>query len=338
MPSQDTLPHKVVLIDYDEALFAPMGFEAETLAAAGASWEARQCQSAEEALEMARDADVVAIQSIQPFMNATTIPLLERCRCIIRAGAGFDSVDYRATTEQGIMLCNTPTYCTPDVADHAMALMLGALRHVPRLDAGMRQGLYPRLKAVPTRRMVGSTVGIVGLGRIGGTLARRLRGWDVTLLAYDPYITQERADQFGARLVPFDEILARCDFISIHAPLTDETRHMFGRDAFARVKPGLVLVNTARGPIVDQGALIEAVRDGRVWSAGLDVFEREPLPADSPLIAHDNIILTPHVSANSPEARHDVYQIICQIAIDVIQGRIPEWVVNPEVLGHLRKA
>ncbi len=337
MPSQSTVPYKVVLIDYDEALFSPMGFESALLAPAGASWEARQCQSDGEALEMARDADVVAIQSTQTYMNHTTIPQLARCRCIIRAGAGYDSVDYAATTEQGIMLCNTPTYCTPDVADHAMALMLGALRHVPRLDAGMRQGLYPRLKAVPTRRMVGSTVGIVGLGRIGGTLARRLRGWDVTLLVYDPYITRERADSFGAQLVPFDELLARCDFISIHAPLTAETRHMFDRATFARVKPGLVLVNTARGPIVDADALIGAVEDGRVWSAGLDVFEQEPLPPSSPLLAHDNIILTPHVSANSPEARHDVYEIICQIAIDVIQGRIPEWVVNPEVLGHLRK-
>ncbi len=148
--------------------------------------------------------------------------------------------------------------------------------------------------------MVGSTVGIVGLGRIGGTLARRLRGWDVTLLAYDPYITQERADQFGARLVPFDELLARCYFISIHAPLTDETRHMFGRDAFAKVKPGLVLVNTARGPIVDQSALIEAVRDGRVWSAGLDVFEQEPLPLSSPLLAMDNVMLAPHNTNSSP--------------------------------------
>lgn len=336
MAKNGSLPHKVVLIDYDEAIFSPMGFEAEMLAAAGASWEARQCRSAEEALAMARDADVVAVQSTALFMNSETIPQLERCRCIIRAGAGYDSVDYQATTAAGIMLCNTPTYCTPDVADHAMALLLGALRHVPRLDAGMRQGRYPRLLAVPTRRMVGTTVGIVGLGRIGGTVARRLSGWDVNLLVYDPYISQERADAFGAQMVSFDDLLARSDFITIHAPLTEETRHMFDRAAFAKVKPGLVLVNSARGPIVDQEALIEAVADGRVWSAGLDVFEEEPLPADSPLIAHDNIILTPHVAANSPEARHDVYQIICQIAIDVIQGRIPEFVVNPEVLEHLR--
>jgi len=337
MPSRSTLPYKVVLLDYDEALFSPMGFEADMLAPAGASWEARQCQSDGEALEMARDADVVAIQSTRTFLNRDTIPLLERCRCIIRAGAGYDSVDYDAATAHGIMLCNTPTYCTPDVADHAMALMLGALRHVPRLDAGMRRGDYPRLKAVPTRRMVGSTVGIVGLGRIGGTLARRLRGWDVTLLAYDPYITQERAASFGAQLVSFDELLGRSDFLSIHAPLTAETRHMFDRAAFAKIKPGLVFVNTARGPIVDANALVEAVADGRIWSAGLDVFEVEPLPADSPLLAYDNIILTPHVAANSPEARHDVYELICRIAIEVIQGRVPEWVVNPEVLTQLRE-
>lgn len=336
--AQDGSPApKVVLLDYDEALFSPMGFEAEMLAAVGATWEERQCRSAAEALEMARDADVVAIQSTALFMNRETIPQLTRCRCIIRAGAGYDSVDYDAATAAGIMLCNTPTYCTPDVADHAMALMLGALRHIPRLDAGMRQGRYPRLLAVPTRRLAGATVGIVGLGRIGGTVARRLSGWDVTLLVYDPYITDERAAAFGAQRVSFDELLARCDVITLHAPLTAETRHLFDRAAFAKCKPGLVLVNSARGPIIDQAALIEAVADGRVWSAGLDVFEEEPLPAGSPLAAYDNIIMTPHVAANSPEARHDVYAIICQIAIDVIEGRVPEFVVNPEVLEHLRQ-
>lgn len=328
---------KVVLIDYDEILFSPMGFEADMLADVGATWEAHQCRTPEEAVAVARDADVVAVQSVRPLLTPQSIPQLERCRCIIRAGAGYDSVDYSTTTDMGIMLCNTPTYCTDDVADHAMALMLGALRHVPRLDAAMRRGHYAREKAVPTRRLAGSTVGIIGLGRIGRTFARRIRGWDVELLAYDSYITPEDAASVGAELVGLEELLSRARFITIHAPLTEETYHLLDREAFARVQPGLVLVNTARGPIVDQEALVEAVETGIVWSAGLDVFEQEPLPADSPLKRHDNILLTPHVSANSPEARRDIYRLICEISIDVLEGRVPEFVVNPEVLGRLRR-
>jgi len=328
---------KVVLIDYDEALFSPMGFEADMLAEVGATWETHQCQTPEEAVSVAHDADVVAVQSVRPLLTRESIPQLERCRCIIRAGAGYDSVDYETTVEQGIMLCNTPTYCTDDVADHALALMLSALRHVPRLDAAMRQGHFAREKAVPTRRLAGATVGIIGLGRIGATFARRISGWDVELLVFDPYVTPEQAAAVGATLVSLDELLSRAQFITIHAPLTEETHHLLGRDAFAKVQPGLVLVNTARGPIVDEGALIEAVEKGVVWSAGLDVFEEEPLPADSPLMKYDNIILTPHVSANSPEARRDVYRLVCEISIDVLQGRVPEFVVNPEVLGRLRR-
>jgi len=333
----DQFASKVVLLDYDEVLFTPMGFEAERLAAVGAGWSARQCTSKEEALGMARDADVVAIQSIRRLLTREVIAQLQRCRCIIRAGAGYDSVDYEAATEMGIMVCNTPTYCTDDVADHAMALMLAAVRHVPRLSAHMHEGHYARELAVPTRRIRGTTVGIIGLGPIGGTFARRISGWDVNLLTYDPYITEERARSFNAKLVSLDELLAQSDFITIHCPLTRETHHMLGWEAFGKIKPGLVLVNTARGPIVDEDALIAAVEDGRVWAAGLDVFEEEPLPKDSPLMAYDNILLTPHVAANSPEARRDVYALVCEISADVVRGRIPRFVVNPEVLDHLRR-
>lgn len=336
MTIQGTRTGKVVLVEYDTALFTPMGFEAEMLAKAGATWEVHQTSTTDEVIAVAHDADVVVIQSIRTTINRRAIEAFERARCIIRAGAGYDNVDYAAATEHGIMVCNTPTYCTDDVADHATALLLAALRHVPRLDAAMRRGHYAREKAVPTRRMKGTTVGIIGLGRIGGTFARRISGWDVNILVYDPYISQERAASFGATLVSLDELLARSDFISIHCPLTEETYHLFNRETFAKVKPGLVLVNSARGAIVEQAALIEAVEAGTVWSAGLDVFEEEPLPADSPLTRYDNILLTPHVAANSPEARHDVWEIVCQISADVVQGRIPPFVVNPEVLDHLR--
>lgn len=338
MPTPTELPHKVVLIDYDPALFPPMGFEADLLAQASARWETHQLSTPEEVLQVAGDADVIAVQSVRPLLTREVLGRLPRCRCTIRAGAGYDSIDYRAATELGIMVCNTPTYCTDDVADHAVALMLAAVRHVPRLDAAMRRGRYARELARPTRRVAGSTLGIIGLGRIGSTTARRVRGWDMTVLAYDPYVGPDKAEPLGVTLVSLEGLLRRSDFITVHCPLTDETHHLLGFEAFAMVKEGLILVNTARGPIVQEEALVAALEEGRVWAAGLDVTEQEPLPADSPLYGLDNVILTPHIAANSPEAREDLYRLICEVSAEVVRGRIPPFVVNPEVLDHLRPA
>lgn len=336
MPSTTDMPYRVVLIDYDEALFAPVGFEADMLAQVGAHWETHQLRTPEAVLEVARDADVIVIQTLRPLLTREVLDRLPRCRCTIRAGAGYDSIDYRAATELGIMVCNTPTYCTDDVADHAVALMLAAVRHVPRLDAAMRRGHYARKLARPTRRVAGTTLGIIGLGPIGRTTARRVRGWDMTVLAYDPYVGPEKAGPLGVTMVSLEELLRRSDFISIHCPLTDETHHLLSFEQFAMAKEGLILVNTARGPIVQEEALVAALEEGRVWAAGLDVTEQEPLPADSPLYRFDNVILTPHIAANSPEAREDLYRLVCEVSSDVVQGRIPPFVVNPEVLDHLR--
>lgn len=336
MTASGKLPHQVVLIDYDEALFAPVGFEAETLAQVGASWETFQLRDAASVLRVARDADVIAIQTVRPLLTREVIAQLPRVRCLIRAGAGYDSIDYKAASEYGIMVCNTPTYCTDDVADHAISLMLGCLRHLARLDAAMRRGEYARHLARPTRRMKGSTLGIIGLGRIGSTVARRVKGWEMTVLAYDPYVSQEKADELGVQMVSLEELLRRSEFVSIHCLLNEETHHLLSHAEFANVKPGLILVNTARGPIVHEEALIEALQDGRVWAAGLDVTEQEPLSPDSPLLHMDNVILTPHIAANSPEARVDLYRLLCVQSAEVVSGRIPPFVVNPEVLDHLR--
>jgi D-3-phosphoglycerate dehydrogenase / 2-oxoglutarate reductase len=331
------LSRKVVLVDFSPELFSPVGNEAETMAKAGASWQQYRLTTGAQVMEVAKEADVVAIQSVRPLLTREVIAQLTRCRCIIRAGAGYDSVDYKAATEMGIMVCNTPTYCTDDVADHALSLLLASLRYVPRLDVTMKQGRYARELAAPTRRVKGSTLGIIGLGRIGSTLARRVSGWEITVLAYDPYLKPEQAARVGATLVSLEELLKRSDMISIHCLLTDETQHLLSEKQFALAKPNLVLVNTARGPIVDTAALIRALQEKRIWSAGLDVTDPEPLPADSPLLGMDNVTLTPHVAANSPESRVDLYRILCEISAEVVQGRVPPFVVNPEVLTHLKR-
>lgn len=331
-----SLPYRVVLVDYAEELFAPVGFEAERLARVGASWEMHACRTAEQTVQAAHHADVVVVQSVRPLLTRAVIEQLPRCRCIIRAGAGYDSVDYAATTELGIMLCNAPTYCTDEVADHAIALLFSCLRHVPQLDAAMRRGQHPAHLAHPTRRIAGATLGLIGVGRIGLRVAERLHGWGLRILAFDPYTRPERAAEHGITLTDLDTLLASSDFISIHCPLTAETHHLLNAETLARVKPGVILVNDARGPVIDETALIAALRSGRVWMAGLDVTEQEPLPADSPLLTLANVVLTPHTAAYSPESREDLYAQICDISAEVIEGRIPTFLVNPEVRGHLR--
>lgn len=327
---------QAVLIDHDGALLPPEGWEGDYLAQFGIGWRVFQCRSAEEVIAAAKDAEVVVIQTTVPLLTREVLAQLPKCRCTVRAGAGYDSIDHAAATELGIMVSYTPTYCTGVVADHAVTLLLAANRHITRLDAAIRQGRFARILAAPTRSMQGVTLGIIGLGRIGSAFAQRVQGWNPTLLAYDPYITQDYADKFHARLVSLEELVQSTDMISIHCPLTPETYHLLDWEQFKLMKPGMVLVNTARGPIIHEQALVQAIQDNIVRAAGLDVFEVEPLPADSPLYQLDRTVLTPHISATSPEARHNLYVLVCDLARDVIQGKIPQFLGNPEVLAHRR--
>lgn len=332
----EALPHKAVLVDYDEDLFSPRGFEADLLAQAGIAWEVGQHRTPEAVVEAARDADVVLIQSVRPLLNKEVIASLPKCRGIIRLGIGYDSVDVQAATEHGIPVCNVPTYCVRDVAEHALALLMASVRHLARQDRWIRAGRWDRTGASPTRRMEGRTLGFVAFGRIARTLADLVRGFGMTLLAYDPYVDAETMARHGVQKVDLEELLRRADFISVHAPLTEKTRHLLGRREFALMKDGVFLVNTSRGPVVDEAALVEALRAGKVWGAGLDVMEQEPLLPDSPLRDLDTVTMTPHVAANSEESVEDLYRIGCRITVDLVQGIWPEEVVNPEVEGRTR--
>jgi D-3-phosphoglycerate dehydrogenase len=217
------------------------------------------------------------------------------------------------------------------VADHALALLMGAARHVARQDRWIRAGRWDRTGARPARRTKGCTLGFVAFGRIARALAERVSGFGMTLLAYDPYLDAETVARYGAQKVELDELLPRADFISVHCPLSEETHHLLSTREFSLMKEGVFIVNTSRGPVIDEAALVEALRCGKVWGTGLDVFEHEPLPHDSPLRGFDNVTFTPHVGANSEESVADLYRTGCQIAIDVYNGRWPQGVVNPEV-------
>jgi D-3-phosphoglycerate dehydrogenase len=331
MTTMNNHSFEAILLDYDEDLFTPPDWVGEELGQRGIRWVVGQYRTPQTVLDAARTADVVMIQSLRPLLTRSVIQGLEICRCIVRLGTGYDSVDVGAATEQGLLICNTPTYCIDDVADHALALLMDGVRHVARQDRWIRGGRWDRTGARPARRTRGCTMGFVGFGRIARALAKKVSGFGMTLLAHDPYIEADAAAAAGAQKVELDELLRRADFISVHCPLTEETRHLLSHREFGLMKEGVFLVNTSRGPIVDEAALVEALHSGKVWGAGLDVFEREPLPLESRLREFDHVTFTPHVGANSEESVADVYRIGCQIAIDVCHGRWPEWVVNPEV-------
>ena len=320
-----------MLVDYDEDLFAPPSWVGEELARHGIEWAMGQYRSPEVALEAARASHVVMIQSVRPLLTQDVIEHLEQCRCIVRLGTGYDNVDVTAATDGDILVCNTPTYCVDDVADHALALLMDGVRHIARQDRWIRAGRWDRTGARPARRVKGCTMGFVAFGQIARALAERVSGFGMTLLAYDPYLDAETTGHYGAQKVELEELLQRSDFISVHCPLTDETYHLLSSSEFDLMKEGVFIVNTSRGPVIDETALVAALQAGKVWGAGLDVFEHEPLPLDSPLREFDNVTFTPHVGANSLESVDDVYRIGCQIAIDVCHGRWPQWVVNPEV-------
>jgi D-3-phosphoglycerate dehydrogenase len=325
---------KAVLVDYDEDLFTPPDWVEGELAAQGIEWSAGQHRTSEAVLAAASGCDVVMVQSVRPLLDRSVIQELGQCRCIVRLGIGYENVAVDAATEQGILVCNVPTYCIDDVADHALALLMAAVRYVARQDHWIRSGRWDRTGARPARRLKGCTLGFVAFGRIARALAERVSGFGMTLLAYDPYLDCDTVARCGAEKVELEELLSRADFISVHCPLTDETHHLLGAREFGLMKEGVFLVNTSRGPLIDETALVDALRSGKVWAAGLDVFEQEPLPLDSPLRAFENVIFTPHVGANSEESVADLYRTGIQITVDVCHGRWPQGLVNPEVEGR----
>jgi D-3-phosphoglycerate dehydrogenase len=250
-----------------------------------------------------------------------------RLEVIGRAGAGMDTIDVDAATERGIIVMNTPGGNTTAVAEHTLALLLALARRVAVADATLKAGRWEknRLQGV---ELLGKTLGILGLGRIGGEVARRALGFRMQVLAYDPYLTREAAERLGVDSVELDELLTRSDFITIHTPLTGDTRHLIGEAELARMKPGVRLINCARGGIIDEAALARALASGQVGGAGIDVFEQEPPPADHPLLRFEQVVLTPHLGAATDEAQSAVALAIADQVADVLVRGVVSNAVN----------
>jgi phosphoglycerate dehydrogenase-like enzyme len=271
-----------------------------------------------------------AIVSTDPF-DAEVLASAPSLRVIARVGIGVDSIDLEAATREGVAVTVTPGANEAAVAEHTVALMLSLLRRIPEHDAGIRAGTWSRTGAATPWSLRGATVGLVGYGRIGQLVAERLRGFEARLLAADP---ARRGPDPDVEFVSLDELLLASDVVSLHCPLVPATRHLIGAAEIEKMGPEAILINTARGPIVDEGALVEALLAGRLRGAGLDVFADEP-PTDGRLLELPNVLMSPHNAALSERTIAEMTAMATSSVIDVMAGRRPQHLANPEVAGLL---
>ncbi|HSJ19177.1 MAG TPA: phosphoglycerate dehydrogenase, partial [Nocardioidaceae bacterium] len=298
-----------------------------TVEALGPDFEIRTCNGADRAelLPAIADVDAILVRSATK-VDAEALAAAKRLKVVARAGVGLDNVDVRAATQSGVMVVNAPTSNIVSAAELAVALMLAAARHIAPANAALKDGEWKRSKYTGIE-LYEKTVGIVGLGRIGVLVAQRLSAFGMKVIAYDPYVQAGRAAQMGVRLVSLDELLADADFMSVHLPKTPETVGLIGEQELAKVKPNLVLVNAARGGIVDEHALYVALKEGRVAGAGLDVFASEPC-TDSPLFEFESVVATPHLGASTEEAQEKAGVAVARSVRLALSGELVPDAVN----------
>jgi D-3-phosphoglycerate dehydrogenase len=321
----------VVITDSD----LPMaGISERILGTAGWTVRREACHTREDVRASAADATALIVQWAP--VDASVIRALPRCRFICRLGIGYDSIDVAAASAAGIAVANVPDYCVEEVAAHALAFILGATRAITSLDGGVRAGLWGvGADGVVPRRPSQTTVAVLGYGRIGRRVADHATALGYRVLVHDPYVPADSVGEAHEQ-VALDDALAAADIVTLHLPLTAETRHLVDRAALALMRPGAILVNTCRGGLVDEVALAEAVRRGDIGGAALDVFEREPLPTDSLLRDAPNVVLTPHAAWYSESAPRELESRAAQQVADFLAGRAVPTIVNPEYVAAAR--
>jgi D-3-phosphoglycerate dehydrogenase len=317
---------KVVVTDLG---YATYDHEKNVLEPVGAKLTLATCQTEEEVIKACRKADGVLLRSAP--MTAHVIESLENCRVIARYGVGVDNVDVKAASARGIVVANVPNYCDDEVSSQAVALILALARKIVSHDKAVRSGAWDIGSGDPIHRTKGKTLGFVGLGRIARATVKKIAGFEMKLIACDPFVTKEEAAPFGVAMVDLDTLLATSDFVSLHAPLMPATKHMIDAKALSKMKPSAFLVNTSRGGLIDQKELIKALTEKKIAGAGVDVYEVEPLEPDSPLKELDNVVLTDHAGWYSEESIVELQTRAAQAVAAVLSGKRPESVVNPDV-------
>ena len=290
-------------------------------------------ETEDEVVAQASDADGLIV--VHSPITRKVLSQLPQCKVVLRTGVGYDVIDVPAATELGVAIVNVPDMWTQEVANQALALLLACNRRVVSLDRWIRSGQWDERIAPPVGSLYGETLGIIGLGRIGTALARRAAALDMHVMAYDPYISAGAFEEAGVRAATLDELLSESDYVSVNCPLTDETRGIVDAEALRKMKPTSYLINTARGPVIDEMALIQALEEGSIAGAGLDVLEHEPPRPDNLLLAMENVVLSPHAGhysdlSISKRPRRYGAEVAC-----VLSGRMPLHLVNPEVRERL---
>ncbi|MCS6950169.1 MAG: phosphoglycerate dehydrogenase [bacterium] len=292
----------------------------------------------EELVRIIGEYDALVVRS-ETKVTAEVIEAARRLRIIGRAGVGVDNIDVAAATQRGIIVVNSPEGNTIAAAEHTIALMMAMARNIPQADRSLRAGEWKRSKFVGTE-VYRKTLGIIGLGKIGREVARRAKGLGMNVVAYDPFTPTEVAERIGVKLTDLNSLLAQSDFVTIHTPLNEQTRHLINAERIALMKDGARLINCARGGIVDEGALAEALRSGKLAGAAVDVFSKEPPPPDNPLIALENCVVTPHLGASTEEAQVNVAVDVAEQIVSVLRGGPARSAVNlppidPEMLQRI---
>ena len=278
-------------------------------------------------MRVAKDAD--ALFATYAKITAEMIRQLTRCRIISRFGIGVDNVDIPAATERGIVVTKVPDYCIDEVSDHTMALLLSAVRKIPFANSMVHAGRWEMPAVVPIHRLRGTVLGLMGFGRIPQLVAPKAQSFGIRVVSFDPYVPKDVFERAHVQSVEFADLLKISDYISIHSPLLPETQNLFNAEAFRQMKPSAYLINTARGPIVDEVALAHALDAGELAGAALDVMPKEP-PSGSPLFGRPNVIITPHTSFYSEESLVDLQTKAAEEVVRVLKGEAPKNPVNPE--------
>ncbi len=310
--------------------------EERALEAVGGQVAVSVCTTEEQLIESCRDCDGVLVGANSP-VTARVIDSLERCRVLSRLGIGYSNIDVKAATAKRIAVTYVPDYCVGEVSDHALTMLLALARAIVPLNQSAKSGRWKKgfqeLKQ-PMRRLSGQTLGIVGLGKIGQSLAAKAQALGLRTIAFDPYLSSERAQELGVELVEMDFLLWHSDYVSLHAPLTETTKKLFSLAALKKMKPTAYLINSSRGGLVDERALYVALTEGLIAGAGIDVTDPEPPQSDNPLFRLDNVLITPHVSYYSEEADVELRRRSAEAVADVLQGRRPDDLVNPDVMAE----
>lgn len=306
--------------------FGDLAVETEVLSQIDADIHHVGNLSSPEALAAIEQADAIMV-TLQK-VTSEVISRMMRCRVVSRAGTGLDTIDIDAATAKGIWVAYVPDYSIDEVSTHAIALLLTQARGIVPLVENTRSRHWDNMASGPVYRLKGQTLGIIGFGRIGQAAAEKGRGLGLKVIVFDPYANQAAVERIGVRVVDLTTLARESDYISLHAPLIDETRHIINAQLLAQMKPNVYIINAARGPLIDEQALLEAVRAKQIAGAALDVLETEPIDPDSPLLREERILITPHAAWYSEEAKIDLRTRCAEEVVRVLSGEKPRSPVN----------